>query len=157
MKNRLFIPIIFAFIFSSCSDFSGNEDVVEASLKPGPVTKTTTPSTPKPTYYDLDGITYGNNTFVAVGVGGAVLTSSDNGATWDNRTSGTPRQLNEIAYGDSTFVAVGDRGTNIYSSDNGATWSSGTTTETSKYYGVANGDNAFAAVGNVNMLKSTDN
>ena len=42
MKYSLFFPIIFAFIFSSCSDFSGNEDAVEASLKPAPVTKTTT-------------------------------------------------------------------------------------------------------------------
>ena len=39
MKNRLLFPIIFAFIFSACSDFSGNEDAVEASLKPGPVAK----------------------------------------------------------------------------------------------------------------------
>ena len=67
MKNRLLFPIIFAFIFSSCSDFSGNEDAVEASLKPGPVTRTTTPPTTTRTYYDLNGITFGNNTFVAVG------------------------------------------------------------------------------------------
>ena len=40
MKIRLLILIIFAFIFSSCSDFSGNEDAVEASLKPAPVTRT---------------------------------------------------------------------------------------------------------------------
>ena len=39
MKNRLLFPIIFAFIFSACSDFTGNEDAVEASLKPGPVAK----------------------------------------------------------------------------------------------------------------------
>ena len=52
MKNRLNILIIFAFIFSSCSDFSGNEDAVEASLKPGPVTKTTTPPSTT-TKYDL--------------------------------------------------------------------------------------------------------
>ncbi len=39
MKNILLFPIIFAFIFSACSDFSGNEDAVEASLKPGPVAK----------------------------------------------------------------------------------------------------------------------
>ena len=132
MKNGLLFPIIFAFIFSSCSDFSGNEDAVEASLKPGPVTRTTTtpPPTTTTTYYDMDGITFGNNTFVAVGDKGAVLTSSDNGSSWDNRTSGTRKQLNEIAYGDSTFVAVGDDVTYLYSSDNGATWISGTTTET---------------------------
>ena len=110
MKNRLNILIILVFIFSSCSDFSGNEDAVEASLKPAPVTRTTTPPTTTRTYYDLDAITFGNNTFVAVGESGVVRTSSDNGATWDNGTSGTTRQLYEIAYGDSTFVTVGQSG-----------------------------------------------
>ena len=50
MKNRLFFPIIFAFIFSSCSNFSGNEDEVEASLKPSKETVTTTTTM---TYYDF--------------------------------------------------------------------------------------------------------
>ena len=91
MKNKLLFPIILSFIFSSCSDFSGNEDAVEASLKPSTVTtqqeEEDTPTTR--TYYDLDAITFGNNTFVAVGESGVVRTSSDNGATWDNGTSGT--------------------------------------------------------------------
>ena len=39
MKNILLFQIIFVFIFSACSDFSGNEDAVEASLKPAPVTR----------------------------------------------------------------------------------------------------------------------
>ena len=86
MKNRLNILIILVFIFSSCSDFSGNEDEEEASLKPGPATNTTTPPTSERTYYDLKGVTYGNNTFVAVGNDGTVFTSSDDGATWDNGT-----------------------------------------------------------------------
>ena len=108
MKYILLFPIIFAFIFYSCSDFSGNEDAVEASLKPGPVTNNNNNNNdPTRTYYDLDAITFGNNTFVAVGETGVVRTSSDDGATWDNGTSGTTRQLYEIAYGDSTFVTVG--------------------------------------------------
>ena len=109
MKNKLLFPIILSFIFSSCSDFSGNEDAVEASLKPGPVTRTTTttPPTTTTTYYDMDGITFGNNTFVAVGEKGTVRTSSDNGTTWDNGTKGTTRNLKEIAYGDQNFVLSG--------------------------------------------------
>ena len=61
MKNRLLILIIFAFIFSSCSDFSGNEDAVEASLKPAPVTRNNNnnddddDTPPTRTYYDLKG------------------------------------------------------------------------------------------------------
>ena len=60
MKNILQIPIIFAFIFSACSDFSGNEDAVEASLKPNTSTTTsssgTSDDTTSRTYYDLDGV-----------------------------------------------------------------------------------------------------
>ena len=159
MKNRLLFPIIFAFIFSACSDFSGNEDAVEASLKPGPVTpqQQQEESEPTRTYYDLDAITFGNNTFVTVGERGTVRTSSDDGATWDNGTSGKTKQLYEIAYGDSTFVTLGQSATNLYSSDNGATWTSGTTSETSTYYGVTYGNNTFIALGTSNLLKSTDN
>ena len=80
MKNKLLFLIIFAFIFSSCSDFSGNEDAVEASLKPSTVTtqQQEEEETATRTYYDLDGIKFGNNTFVAVVESGIVRTSSDN-------------------------------------------------------------------------------
>ena len=161
MKNKLLFPIIFAYIFSSCSDFSGNEDAVEVSLKPVPVTtqqeEEDTPTTR--TYYDLDGITFGNNTFVAVGESGIIRTSSDNGVTWDNGTSGTTRQLNEIAYGTSTFVAVGQSGTHLYSSDNGSTWSTGTWSENDHVTGVAFGNNTFIGVSSAGeyVTKSTDN
>jgi hypothetical protein len=154
MKNRLLFPIIFAFIFSACSDFSGNEDAVEASLKPAPVTETTT-TTIK--YSKLNGVTFGNNTFVAVGDKGAVRTSSDNGATWDNGTSGITSELNEIAYGNSTFVAVGQSGRIYTSSDNGTTWSRSTWSGSDHLTGVAYGNNIFNAVSSANVIKSTDN
>ena len=159
MKIRLLIPIIFAFIFSSCSDFSGNEDAVEASLKPGPVTKNNNnddDDTPTRTYYDLDGITFGNNTFVAVGERGTVRTSSDNGATWDNGTSGKTTQFYEIAYGNSTFVSVGQSGDIIYSSDNGLSWDNGTWAESQNLTGVAYGNSTFVALG-TRFINSTDN
>ena len=37
--------------------------------------------------------------FVAVGDSGTILTSSDNGTSWDNRTSGTANTINVITYG----------------------------------------------------------
>ena len=157
MKNRLLFPIIFAFIFSSCSNFSGNEDEVEASLKPAPVTKTTTTTTTTRKYYHLNGITYGNNTFVAVGDDGTVRTSSDYGATWDNGTRGTTKDLSEIAYGNSTFVAVGQSGTHLYSRDDGATWDNGTWTPTADITGVAFGNNTFVGVSSTYLTVSTDN
>ncbi len=131
MKKILLFQIIFLLLFSACSDFSGNEDAVEASLKPGPVTQQRQQqqeeeeSEPTRTYYDLNAITYGNNTFVAVGERGTVRSSSNNGSSWDNGTSGTTREFYEIAYGDNTFVAVGQSGTHSYSGDNGNSWSTG--------------------------------
>ena len=35
----------------------------------------------------LYGVTFGNNTFVAVGSGGKIVRSTDNGTNWDNATS----------------------------------------------------------------------
>ena len=237
MKNRLLFPIIFAFIFSACSDFTGNEDAVEASLKPGPdttapilneVTAVTTPTTDTTpnytfssseagtityggscssrtkkaksgnntitlrtlsngtysdctitvkntlgnsatlnistfvvdspttrTWYDLKGITFGDNTFVAVGNTGAIRTSSDNGSSWDNGTSGTTYYFNEVAYGDSTFIAVGQSGKIITSSDNGSSWDNSTqAVTTAQVTGVAFGDDVGIAVASTDILRS---
>ena len=236
MKNRLLFPIIFAFIFSACSDFTGNEDAVEASLKPTTapilkeVTAVTTPTTDTTpnytfssseagtityggscsssnknaisgnntitlrtlsngtysdctitvkntlgnsatlnistfvvdspttrTWYDLKGITFGDNTFVAVGKTGAIRTSSDNGSSWDNGTSGTTYYFNEVAYGDSTFIAVGQSGRIYTSSDNGTTWSRSTWDGSSAHLtGLAYGNNVSIAVSSSNLIKSTD-
>ena len=159
MKNRLLFPIIFAFIFSACSDFSGNEDAVEASLKPGPVTQQQQQeSEPTRTWYNLNGVTFGDNTFVAVGKTGAIRTSSDNGSSWDNGTSGTTYYFNEVAYGDSIFIAVGQNGRIYTSSDNGTTWSRATWDGNSAHLtGLAYGNNISIAVSSSNVIKSTDN
>jgi len=165
MKNRLLFPIIFAFIFpiifpiifSACSDFSGNEDEVEASLKPSAVTAQKEEETATREYYDLNGITFGDNTFVAVGKTGAIRTSSDNGSSWDNGTSGTTYYFDEVAYGDSTFIAVGQNGRIYTSSDNGTTWSRATWDGSSAHLtGLAYGNNVSIAVSSSNVIKSTD-
>ena len=54
-------------------------------------------STTTDTTQNLNAVTYGNDTFVAVGNTGTILTSSD-GTTWDNRTSGTAWRLNGVTY-----------------------------------------------------------
>jgi len=171
MKNILLFQIIFAFIFafifSACSDFSGNEDAVEASLKPGPVTQQQEEeeeeeeeeeSVPTRTYYHLYGVAFGNNTFVAVGAGGTVRTSSDNGSSWDNGTSGNSYYFDEVAYEDSRFIAVGQYGRIYTSSDNGTTWSRSTWNgSTAGLTGVASGNNVSIAVSSSAVIKSTDN
>ena len=63
----------------------------------------------------LNGITYGNSTFVAVG---SIIITSPDGFTWIKRNLGSVSTLNGIAYGDDTFVAVGEHGTIIQSAPN---------------------------------------
>ena len=166
MKNILLFPIIFpfifAFIFSACSDFSGNEDAVEASLKPGPVTQQQQEeeeSESTRTYHHLYGVAFGNNTFVAVGAKGTVRTSTDNGSSWDNGTSGNSNYyFDEVAYEDSRFIAVGQSGRIYTSSDNGTTWSRSTWDgSTAGLTGVASGNNVSIAVSSSAVIKSTDN
>jgi len=64
-------------------------------------------------------------TFVIVGDSGLILSSSDNGATWDNMTSGVSTNLASVAYGGGTFVVGGNSGV-ILTSTNASTWISET-------------------------------
>src|SRR5213594_4552279 len=61
---------------------------------------------PLPTADVLRAVTYGNNSFVAVGLGGAVASSSD-GTNWVGQNSGTSGDLFGVASGNGLFVAVG--------------------------------------------------
>ena len=69
----------------------------------------------------LNGITSGNNEFVAVGVdelspnrSGSILTSPD-GITWTNANAPANYELSGVAYGANQFVAVGLNGTILQS------------------------------------------
>jgi len=160
MKNKLLFPIIFAFIFSSCSDFSGNEDAVEASLKPSstpPSEEEEEEDTPTTrTYYDLDAIAFGNNTFVGVSDSTYLTKSTDNGANWVQGCSGV--RVYDVAFGNSKFVASGSVGAIIYS-DNGSGCSTGNSgTNTHTLYGITFGNNRFFSVGSSGkLIISADN
>lgn len=69
----------------------------------------------------LNGVAYGNSTFVAVGTAGTVLRSPD-GINWTSATSGT-NNLMGVTYGleAGVFVAVGVSGT-VLTSPDGITW-----------------------------------
>ncbi len=86
----------------------------------------TTWQNPLPQGGDLNGIdcVTTTGTCVAVGDGGALVTSSDGGENWSARGSSTQSDLNGIdcATG-SSCVAVGDGGA-VTTGDGGATWSS---------------------------------
>jgi photosystem II stability/assembly factor-like uncharacterized protein len=47
---------------------------------------------------DLNGVTFGNYTFVAVGQSGKILRSTDNGSSWDNSTSPITTDLNGVTF-----------------------------------------------------------
>src|SRR5688572_6272323 len=74
---------------------------------------------PLPTAGRLYGVAYGNNRFVAVGIGGAVAGSAD-GTNWASQNSRTSGNLYGVAYGKGMYVAVGADGL-IIASD-GTNW-----------------------------------
>lgn len=72
------------------------------------------------TVKNLNGVTYADGTFVAVGKSGTILTSLD-GRTWTIRRSGGTADLDAVARGSQSFVAVSDNGT-ILTSPDGIKW-----------------------------------
>jgi hypothetical protein len=82
----------------------------------------------------LYAVAHGKGTFIAVGSGGAILTSAD-GKIWMNRNSGVATSLRAIAFVNGMFVAVGDKGT---------IWSSG---GFAYLHGVTFANDRFVAVG----------
>lgn len=85
-------------------------------LSPVPLTAQVIPSDSRL----LNGVTYGNDTWVAVGDGGRLL-SRTGANSWQERTSVVTTRLREIAFGDNQFMAVGDSGTVLVSQD-GVSW-----------------------------------
>jgi len=60
--------------------------------------------------------------FVAVGNSGKILTS-DNGTSWDNRSSGTTSTLIGVTYGNNKFMTMsGDKTGTMLTSSNGTSW-----------------------------------
>lgn len=100
---------------------------------------------PVPAGSDLTAISYGNGVFVAVGVAGTILTSSD-GATWTKRASGVTSDLAAVTHGNNTFVVVGANGT-ILSSPDGVTWTERNSGVDNWLQGVTYGNDIFVAVG----------
>src|SRR5439155_19477523 len=104
---------------------------------------------PLPTAGRLFGVAYGNNNFIAVGLGGAVAASSD-GTNWVSQNSGTSGDLYGVTYGNGVFVAVGGLGL-ILSSD-GLNWTPATSGTDALLNGVTYGDGTFVAVGDIDIF-----
>ena len=102
---------------------------------------------------NLKDVTYGNSIFVAVGTDGRIETSSDDGATWVTRTSGTTENLNGIVWNDddNEFIAVGDNNT-ILRSAAGTTWTSSSLFTTDPTIYNVQGDEFTAGYGPEEMV-----
>ena len=103
---------------------------------------------PLPQGNSLYSICYGEDTFVAVGEAGTILTSPD-GAEWTSRASGTTIWLIGVTYGNNTFVVVALDGT-ILTSPDGVKWTRRNTGVRSSLNAVAYGNHTFVAVGQKN-------
>jgi len=92
----------------------------------GTIWDTVTSSLPNTNDYTLYGVTFGNNTFVGVGLSGNIVRSTDNGTSFDNATSPTANYLCGVVFGNNTFVAVGNSANIVRSTDNGTTFDNAT-------------------------------
>lgn len=102
----------------------------------------------------LNAVVFGNGLFVAVGDGGAIVTSPD-GEVWTPRVSGTTDQLPSIAFGNGRFVATRvNRSIPAITSADGITWTpmsvtnaDGTVAATGAYDTIVFGGGSFLAGG----------
>ncbi len=102
--------------------------------------------------HHLEGIAYGNNTFVAVGE--AVLASSD-GIAWMKRDPGTNHRFSDVAYGNGTFAAVGENGA-IFTSPDGSVWTRRDSGSPLDLFTIAHGGGRFVAAGQGGTLLQSD-
>ncbi|MDS4027079.1 MAG: hypothetical protein RKO25_08895, partial [Candidatus Contendobacter sp.] len=128
----------------------GGDGAIQTS--PDGVTWTPSASALTNVIYDLSGVTWGGNQFVAVGSG--ILTSPD-GVTWTPRDSGVVAALSSVTWGGNQFVAVGNNGT-ILTSPDGMTWTPRDSGVTHPLSSVTWGGNLFMAVGGGDVLTSPD-
>lgn len=108
----------------------------------------------------LNGVAFGNGTFVAVGANyygspGTISTSAD-GVNWTAQQSGTPNYLSGVGFGQNAFVAVGDSGTILWSPD-GARWANKSPGIASRLFAVTYGNGVFAAVGSEGTILTSTN
>jgi hypothetical protein len=94
----------------------------------------------------LNGLAYGNGTYVAVGQNGSVFSSSD-AFDWIARSSGTFYPLNDVAFGNNVFVAIIAGSTNVLISANGINWTMQPAGLTDTYKSIVFRDGLFYAAG----------
>ena len=102
-----------------------------------------------------------DNTFIAVGANGTILTSSTT-ALWTSQDSGTIENLNKVIYDseNEVYVVVGTNGTILTSTD-GSTWTEQDSNTSENLYGIAiwpdPGTYTYIAVGDNGAIVTTTN
>lgn len=109
---------------------------------------------PLPKGENLSGVIYGNDTFVAAGNTGTILTSA-NGQIWEEQinpiTSNSEATLKAVAFGNGVFVAVGIEGI-ILISKNGKDWGIRTSGTKVQLNDIGFGNGTFVAVGDNGII-----
>lgn len=113
--------LFFALIMFGCDGSTGGEDgAILSVLQTDPqIRDWMLRLSGKP--YVLNDVIWDGSAFVAVGDGGAVLTSAD-GITWVERGTPTDASLLSVEFHGADILAVGTDGTVLLSSDHGASW-----------------------------------
>jgi hypothetical protein len=112
-----------------------------------------TQRSPIPTDANINSVIWANNQYVAVGSGGAILTSP-NGSTWTRRVVDSKNELFDVAYNGSILVAVGT--ISILTSSDGISW----TKQSSPNYslnGICWSGSQFIAVGDGGYIATSVN
>lgn len=110
-----------------------------------------------PTNVNLAAVTFGKDTFVAIGDYYGIALTSPDGVSWTQRS--TPiknRYFTAAAYGNGQFVAVGDVG-KIISSPNGIQWTAQTSGSSANLASVSFVNGRFVAVGSSGAVLSSLN
>ena len=97
---------------------------------------------------------------VAVGNAGALFVTSDGGASWDSRDSGSAFDLHSVSFNGATIVVSGgdyvSDGAVIFSTDGGATWSPVAVTGSPMFAAFSDATNGTAAGSGGALLHTTD-
>lgn len=110
---------------------------------------------PRPAGNSLLAVTHAEDRFVAVGLYGSILTSTD-GQEWTLENSGTTSRLFGVNHGAGTFVAFGENATLAVSSD-GRAWSLPPHNLANSLKSMAHGTNVWAALDGLgNIFSSPD-
>lgn len=104
----------------------------------------------------MNGLAYGNNTYVAVGSGGAIASNTGAAASgaWTAQASGTTQNLNGVSFLHGVFVAVGAQGTLLTSPD-GVTWTARASHTGQNLWHAAFGAATYVAVGESGTILSS--